>query len=72
MTKTKKKGIICAVFSSLLLVLLLLTSCGTDEQGDVKTDEKGFYSYDGYVVKTDYPLDEDSINKAAEKVKKNL
>ncbi|MCI5534126.1 MAG: DHHW family protein [Firmicutes bacterium] len=70
MTKTKKKGIICAVFSSLLLVLLLLTSCGTDEQGDVKTDEKGFYSYDGYVVKTDYPLDEDSINKAAEKVKK--
>ena len=70
-TKTKsfrQRGVkLCAAF----LLVILLAACGTqgENKPQTKTDEKGFYSYDGYVVKTDYPLDEDSVNKAAEKIK---
>lgn len=58
---------LCAVF----LLVILLVSCGAQDESkpQTKTDEKGFYSYDGYVVKTDYPLDEDSVDKAAKKIK---
>ena len=70
-TKTKsfrQRGVkLCAAF----FFFFLLAACGTqgENKPQTKTDEKGFYSYDGYVVKTDYPLDEDSVNKAAEKIK---
>ena len=70
-TKTKsfrQRGVkLCAAF----LLAVLLAACGTqgENKPQTKTDENGFYSYDGYVVKTDYPLDEDSVNKAAEKIK---
>jgi len=70
-TKTKsfrQRGVkLCAAF----LLVIMLAACGTqgENKPQTKTDENGFYSYDGYVVKTDYPLDEDSVNKAAEKIK---
>lgn len=51
------------------LVLSLLSSCGGSD-GRIKTDENGFYDYDGYIIKSDYPLDEDSLQKAAGKMQK--
>lgn len=71
-TTKRHKGIFRKTAAGLLLVLTLLlgTACGDSQSGEAqtKTDDKGFYSYDGYVVKSDYPLDEDSVKKAAGKL----
>ena len=71
-TTKRHKGVFRKTAAGLLLVLTILlgTACGNPQTGETqtKTDDKGFYSYDGYVVKFDYPLDEDSVSKAADKL----
>ena len=52
-----------------LLAVSLLTGCRSSGV-KVKTDEKGFYDYGGYIIKADYPLDEQSLDKAGEKLRR--
>lgn len=53
---------------SLCLTTAFLTGCGGDEQ-TIKTDENGFYDYDGYIIKAEYPIDDESLQKAASKMR---
>ncbi len=58
----------------LAMAVSMLTGCGADNgsagsgsDGEVKTDDKGFYSYEGYVIKSEYPMDEKSLERAADR-----
>lgn len=68
----RKKEIFLRAAAGLLIAAtaLLGTACGDSRNNEARTetDDKGFYSYNGYVVKSDYPLDEDSVKKATEKL----
>lgn len=70
-TTKRHKGIFRRTATGLLIAMTVLlgTACGDSQTGEAqtKTDDNGFYSYDSYVVKSDYPLDEDSVSKAAGK-----
>ena len=54
---------------AVLLAASLLTSCRSSGV-KVKTDDKGFYDYNGYIIKSEYPMDEQSLDKAGEKLRK--
>ena len=54
---------------AVLLAASFLTSCRSSGV-KVKTDDKGFYDYNGYIIKSEYPMDEQSLDKAGEKLRK--
>ena len=54
---------------AVLLAASLLTSCRSSGV-KVKADDKGFYDYNGYIIKSEYPMDEQSLDKAGEKLRK--
>lgn len=58
----------------LMLLGLLLTGCSGEINGGnagVQTidSENGFYSYEGYVIKSDFPMDEESLQRAGNKLR---
>ena len=57
-----------ALSLALLLTASLLAGCGSSED-KVKTDDKGFYDYSGYIIRSEYPLDEQSLTKAGQKLR---
>lgn len=67
-----------AMLSLILLLMVLASGCGGNGSGsenaantdavEIVSDENGFYSYDGYIIKADYPMDEASLEKAAGKM----
>lgn len=54
---------------AVLLAASLLTSCRSSGV-KVKADDKGFYDYNGYIIKSEYPMDAQSLDKAGEKLRK--
>lgn len=58
----------------LMLLGLMLAGCSGDANGEndrVQTidSENGFYSYEGYVIKSDFPMDEESLQRAGDKLR---
>lgn len=68
----RKRAVVLGLM--LAMTVSMMTGCGTDSgsegkvsSGEVKSDDKGFYSYEGYVIKSEYPMDEKSLERAADR-----
>ena len=68
MNRKKRIKRVAAMSLAVLLAVSLLAGCRSSGI-KIKKDKKGFYDYDGYIIKADYPLDEKSLNQAGEKLR---